>query len=545
MSIDLSGAFAEALASAVVGAPIALVSAAVGLVALTTLNWRGTVAVVPGAVAMALAPLHGAALWPLTAAVVCGALREHWRIEDVRKGQDKGRRARQAIGPFQLARNVRDRRLVVRGLYETDQAYPIGVDQSGAVVCLPLGIDEGRHSLVIGATGSGKTTTLVAAAKAHVDAGCGVVVIDPKGDPALVDRLRRFADGAQRDFMVFSLSGDGGRWNPLAHGTPSELSDKLIAAEDWTEPHYKRLYQRYLLTVFTAIRARADTPDVAMVVDLLKPERLALYARDIHDAVTAERIDRHLCDLTDHERRDLAGLRNRIALLSESELGPLLEPSSDGTDDIDLLTSIRRRTVVVFSLNSSRYPETSKLLGAALFQDVKNAAGVLEADTGDAYSAAVIVDEFSAFGQDHVVGLFQRARSARLSLLLATQELADLRQVDASFQDQVLANVETVVAHRQNVPASAELVAQLAGTRDVWVRTFQTDRSASLSRRGPLTRGTMHRGHEFHVAPDTVKQLDVGQVVVITKNPHAVRIARIQPARGASDPAMESRRGRR
>jgi conjugal transfer pilus assembly protein TraD len=536
---QVSGVLAQALEAATVGAPVAVISAATGLIALTALNWRGTVALVPAAATLTVVPFHGAALWPLTAAVVCGALREHWCAEDIKKGQDKGRRARHAIGPLALARNLRDRRLVGRGLYKADEAYPIGVDQSGAIVCLPLGLTEGRHSLVIGATGSGKTTTLVAAAKAHLDAGCGLVVVDPKGDPSLIDRLRHFADRAQRDFKVFSLTGTSERWNPLTHGTPTERSDKLIAAEEWTEPHYKRLYQRYLLTVFTAVKARQDTPHLAMVVDLLRPERLALYAREIQDAATADRVDRHLSELTDHERRDLAGLRNRVALLTESELGPLLEPSSDPSEDIDLLASIRQRAIVVFSLNSSCYPETAKLLGAALFQDLKNAAGLLEVDTGAGHPTAVIVDEFSAFGQDHVVGLFQRARSARLSLMLATQELADLRQVDTSFADQVLGNVETIVVHRQNVPDSAELVAQLAGTRDVWVRTFQTDRAMSWQGGGPTTRGTMHRGHEFHVAPDTVKQLAVGQAVVITKNPHAVQVARIQPVRDTNQ------RGRR
>jgi energy-coupling factor transporter ATP-binding protein EcfA2 len=327
---QVPGVLAQALGAAAVGAPIALTAAASGVIALTALNWRGTVAVVPAAAALTVVPFHGAALWPLAAAIVCGAVREHWRAEDIQKGQDKGRRARNAVGPLKLARDLRDRRLVTRGLYKTDRAYPIGVDQSGAIVCLPLGIDEGRHSLVIGATGSGKTTTLVAAAKAHVDAGCGLVVVDPKGDPTLIDRLRRFADQARRDFKVFSLTGASEHWNPLAHGTPTERADKLVAAEEWTEPHYKRLYQRYLLTVFTAVKAREDIPHLAMVVDLLRPERLALYARDIQDAATADRVDRHLSELTDHERRDLAGLRPHVGSDPYRPLGSVLDPDVAG-----------------------------------------------------------------------------------------------------------------------------------------------------------------------------------------------------------------------
>jgi excisionase family DNA binding protein len=378
--------------SATVGVPAGLICGAGGAMLLGRLDWRGSVVAPAAIAALAVVPFFGPALWALAAVLLCGGLREHWRAEDIKKGQDKARRARQATGLVALIRNASERRRLVQGRYRMPDSYPVGTDETGAVSCLPLGLTEGRHALVIGATGSGKTTTLLTASTAHVDAGCGLVVIDPKGDPALADRLRDLAARAGRDFEHFALAGDSHRWNPLGRGTPSERSDKLIAAEDWTEPHYKRLYQRYLLTLFTAVEARGETPYIGMVVDLLRPERLTVYARDIDDATIAERIDRHLADLTDREVRDLAGLRNRIALLSESEFGHLLAPNEDGRQEIDLLRSITVGSVVVFSLSTSRYPETSKLLGSALFQDLKNVAGVLE-ESIDKRAAAVVVDE--------------------------------------------------------------------------------------------------------------------------------------------------------
>lgn len=130
---------------------------------------------------------------------------------------------------------------------------------------------------MIGATGAGKTTTLTAAVWQHIQAGFGVVLIDPKGDPALVAWARAEALQWGRPFYCFSLDRPAQAWNPLAAGGPSEQADKLIAAEEWTEPHYKRLYQRYLLNAFTAIRARGQTAHLAQVVDLLDPDRLAMY----------------------------------------------------------------------------------------------------------------------------------------------------------------------------------------------------------------------------------------------------------------------------
>ncbi len=487
-------------------------------------NWRGTFALIPAA-PLALTALVVPRAWVgVAACVVAGVLRESWRYGEIKKGHEKLRRAKAAIGPVTYWRNLKDRRRVAAGELSSGEAYAAGEDHSGGIVRLPLGLTQGRHSLLIGATGSGKTTSMLNTAMSYLDAGAGAIAIDAKGNAELVSYLRNAAAVTGRAFFHFNLDGnDSDQWNPLAYGTPSERADKLIAAEEWTEPHYKRLYQRYLLTVFVAIEARDETPDLATVVQLLNPARLALYAREIKQPHATRQIDDYLADLTDQEKHDLAGLRNRLAILAESEHGDLLAPTGDPANHIDLLTAISSGAVVVFSINTSRYPETGKLLGAAIFQDLQSVAGFLESDRSLIRPTAILVDEFGAFGGDHVVGLFQRARSVRLSLTLATQELADLRRIDPAFQDQVIGNVEAVIAHRQNVPESAELVAELAGTREVWIHTFQTDQALGhASDVFPAERGTKRRGHEFYVAPDTIKQLAVGEAVVITKNPHHV-----------------------
>ena len=84
-----------------------------------------------------------------------------------------------------------------------------------------------------------------------------------------------------------------------------------------------------------------------------------------------------------------------------------------------------------------------------------------------------------------------RARSAGISLVLGSQELADLKVAADGLRDQVLGNLDALIGHRQNVPESAELIAAIAGTKAAWVTTEQTE-SGGLGR-GPSGRGSRRR----------------------------------------------------
>ncbi len=162
------------------------------------------------------------------------------------------------------------------------------------------------------------------------------------------------------------------------------------------------------------------------MIRLLDPAELAMHLRQLEDETAAAQIGAYLSRLTNDQTRDLRGLADRLALLIEGGHGDLLTPGEDG-DEIDLHSIIEGGAVVLFSLNSSGYGQTAKLIGNMVIQDLKAVCGAIEAGPGQRRPAVVAIDEFSGLDGDQVAGLFQRARSAGLSLMLATQELADLR----------------------------------------------------------------------------------------------------------------------
>ncbi len=436
-----------------------------------------------------------------------------------------------ALGAMLAVSAIRGARFVARrrpGRHREGEIV-LGVDKRGRLV--RLGDDElSAHGLILGASGAGKTTTLLTILSDQVRRGRPVVAIDMKGSPAFARVLAEAAAAAGRPIKVWTLDG-GAHWNPLAHGNATELKDKLISTERFTEPHYQRAAERYIQTVLQVL-AQADPgrpPTLDEVVDLMDPRRLAAALRT-HDRPRRERVQDYLAGLTHDQLSAVRGLQTRLAVLTESHTGPYLSPPADsGACSIDLRAALSGSDVVVFSLNSSRYGKLAAQIGTLAVQDLVAASGdrLLEPSRGRSIEQAVIgIDEFSGIGSDHVAALLARGRESGMPVFVATQELADLERAARGLEDLVLGVTAVKIIHRQEVPSSALTIAQIAGTEDVWEETRQI--GGRLLGGYGAGRGTRRLGERYIVHPNEIKTLRTGEAVVISKirgaRPRTVRI---------------------
>jgi conjugal transfer pilus assembly protein TraD len=154
----------------------------------------------------------------------------------------------------------------------------------------------------------------------------------------------------------------------------------------------------------------------------------------------------------------------------------------------------------------------------------------------------VAIDEFSALRDDNVLALLARGREAGVGVLLATQELADLDRAGRGLRDQILGNTALKIAHRQDVPESAERVARLAGTIRVWEQSYQRRSGAGLFGAGTLGSSGSTDGvstsarmvERYRIEPEQVSTMATGEALVVIKSPqasaHVTRIRRPPPA---------------
>jgi conjugal transfer pilus assembly protein TraD len=392
----------------------------------------------------------------------------------------------------------------------------IGSDANRRPVAIPLAGASGSHALIVGATGSGKTVTQALIVGRAIEQGLGAVIIDPKGDSLLRENARAAAQRAGRPFLEWTPSGPS-TYNPYGHGSAGEIADKALAGEHYTEPHYLRQAQRYLAHAVRALEAVGQRATPAGLVELMDPRRLELVARSVPDEAHARVLFDYLDTLDARQRSGLNGTRDRLAILAESELGCWLAPR-DGLPALDLLDAVRARSVSYFALEADRLPLLSAMLAAAIVSDLLTVAASCQSAP---VATLVAIDEFSAIAPDGVARLFGRARAAGFSLLVATQELADLRGAGPELLEQVLGNVETVVAHRQSVPDSAELVARIVGTRPAWSSTEQ------LTHAIPTGHSSRSRSREFAIHPDVIRTLGCGCAAVSVASAGRCAVTRI------------------
>jgi type IV secretory pathway TraG/TraD family ATPase VirD4 len=427
-------------------------------------------------------------------------------------------------------------------------AIPLGADRRGRDVWVSEH-ELSAHGLIVGASGAGKTTTLLRILTELIRRGRPVVVIDMKASPAFAGSLATAAAAAGRPFTLWTPDGPS-HWNPLQHGNATELKDKLIATERFTEPHYQRAAERYVQNALTVLQqtGQGRPASLAAVVELMEPHRLRGALRDLTPDLRA-RLQDYLAGLTPDQLSAVRGLQTRLAILTESHTGRYLEPAPQAgivdlrqpaAGTVDLRSALAGDEVVLFSLNSSTYGRLAAQLGTLAVQDLVCAAGHrLQGQSSGQIpeQGFVVIDEASVLGGDHVLALFARGRESGLGVLAATQELADLERAAPGLRDQILGNTAVKLAHRQEVPSSAQTIAQLVGTEKAWEETQHIG--------GPLLSGlrtgsgTRRQTEQFIVHPNEIKALGTGDAVLISKlRGQKAQTVRIRPPDSRTGPEL-------
>ncbi len=377
------------------------------------------------------------------------------------------------------------------------------------------------HTHVVGSTGAGKTDSLILPLLVQdVQRGRGALVMDAKGDMETLNKIKYHVRraGREKDFLFFSLAypEKSNTYNPLLRGNPTELKDKIISANIWTEEFYKKKSEETLLLLMKALREAGETVTFHKLYELLSDEeKLVALSNCLKDTRLKGIIDNALRKYAIFQK-DLSGLTADLGMIAESEFADLLVAEKP---QIDLLDAYLTKKIVYFQLNAQGYEETARRFGRIVLQDMKTVSNHIQAYLPEEQRSffPVFVDEFSNFAYEQFVEFLNKARGAHLGITIAHQSLGDLQKAGDHFMKQILENCNIKIIMRQDDPESIETYARISGTEKSMKNTVQTEED--FFGKSPTGMGTVREVEEFRVKPNVIRELGRGEAAVIIKQP--------------------------
>lgn len=135
---------------------------------------------------------------------------------------------------------------------------------------------------------------------------------------------------------------------------------------------------------------------------------------------------------------------------------------------------------------------------------------------------SVYFDEFGALVTPKFIELQNKCRGAGIELTMAVQTPADIDRIDPSLTRQVMENAMSIFVMKQRVDHDASLLSKMIGTIRAKKMTYITEDGRVQSR------GSLRDTNEMIVHPDLIKNLKVGQCVLLTHNPTRVHLMNLR-----------------
>ena len=408
--------------------------------------------------------------------------------------------------------------VIVKRSWPDELPYvPLSIDERRGRV--PRG--EGRHILVLGGTGSGKTVSAdrITMGRVLYDR-VPALVLDPKGDKRLLADLSALANAVGRPFVVFDPMDEGSdRWDPLWSAEPGRTVARIVSPLQTTEPYYADTLRIHLGVVAEALQLLGYWPvSMPLLLEAAQAGAFGSIRKQVrtHGGPMAllRRVEEQGAFLASPSgRRDIASGAARLRVVVGTSWREVLSPRGDGRA-VQLPSAMRAGAIVLWRTWVEDLPDEAEAITALALADIVASAAELRGAT----EWMVVLDEFGSVMEGNAsraaLGVLGRARSSGGQAVVVTQSAADIPTATGveSMRESLADNFSGFVVHRQTSDESRGWVAKLAGTRELWQ---STDRTGGGGRYADGT-GSRRRVREFLVPPDRLRNLGVGEAYVWT-----------------------------
>jgi len=373
----------------------------------------------------------------------------------------------------------------------------LGVDTKSRKEFLLNEVDFRRHSFIVGASGFGKTNLINILQEHTLRKNKPIIFFDPKGDMEALSTFKSICEKYNKPCYIFSEHyQDSISLNPVLEGTVNQVVDRIMRSFEWSEPYYRDASRRSL----------------TQALKLLELEGQAFTLQSIFE------------ELVKMETKENIGLIAKLEAIIESDFGKILNSGSDGLT----LSKIREeRACLYIGLSTQGYGETAMalgklFLGELLYNSYQTLSSKEDPEKGLNNPISVYFDEFGSLVTPEFIELQNKCRGAGMELTMAVQTASDIDRINPDLTKQIIENAGNLFVLKQRLDSSASLFADAIGTITSKKETFMMEDGQLQNK------GSIREVNELLVHPDIIKNLRIGQCVLLRQGPAKINLINVR-----------------
>lgn len=408
-----------------------------------------------------------------------------------------------------------------------------------------------KHTITTGASGSGKSITMMNQVTGDVIASRPVIFIDCKNSSKIAYKLSKLAKQYGREFYHFAPGRAEYYYNPfykkksvydpLTSGSVDYKTELLMNLRQYDEAAevYKHMSRTVLSTVSWLIENcnKSEVPQMpwnegglAVYVAALNPESVLAMIISVEKEIKKRGLEndyqftkafeaaKHFYESI-NKTNDKEGLseqtkKNRSSLnnLMLSSYGEWLS-SKDGYQSIDISKIVNNPDgpIVLFSLASLESPDISKDIGSIILGNIAQIADQYNKKSSSV-PTSLYIDEVQTMNINAVTGILEKAREAGIGVTLSLQSL---EQIPAAGNDEsvliaILDNCSNFIIHAGSTQETAKRFADILGKEEITKYNFgRVDKSRRVMKLLKDLHLTSKLDEDYKVSPRKFQSLSI------------------------------------
>ena len=373
------------------------------------------------------------------------------------------------------------------------------------------------NQLCFGVSGAGKTAYLSRMIQDTLttDPQAFICIVDGKGSTeqySLYDNLMKLSNKYNRPLVLLN-----GTTNTALGGCVYDFLDEIETADTAKDmvmslivdptveqssgsEHYKVMTESYILAVIRFMMNHAIDVTLSNVLQLLYPNNLKSVIDSIENVDLSERDE--LLQRIENTWTDVKSNVEKLRMFLDGQGQQIFV--GNGQERFNVRSAYESGAIVLVLADEMSMPSLSQKLVNLVSMDIRSlVAGRLTGTIDFDNHCYCIFDEFTSYvsALPTVRSIYARCRSAKVSLMLATQSASDIIGLGAGWFDSLVNTCDRFIVFRQNGQESPEACANLFGTE---LHVTTTARSSDFDFTGEAS-NTADR--EFVVHPDTIRNL--------------------------------------